>query len=55
MARDEQARLQLDSVGVLADDASPLFETPDATARFDFGLQLFVAGVVHRLGDRIRS
>ena len=42
---DEQARIQLDSVGALAEDASPLFESPDATARFDFGLRLFVGGV----------
>ncbi|MBD0322069.1 MAG: TetR family transcriptional regulator [Aldersonia sp.] len=42
---DEQARMQLDSVGALAEDASPLFDSPDATARFDFGLRLFVGGV----------
>ncbi|UGT69028.1 TetR/AcrR family transcriptional regulator C-terminal domain-containing protein [Nocardia gipuzkoensis] len=51
---DEQSRMQMDSVGALPDDASPLAETPDATARFDFGLQLFVAGVRHLLGTRVR-
>jgi hypothetical protein len=44
----------MDSVGALTDDASPLREAPDATARFDFGLQLFVGGVRHLLGARIR-
>jgi AcrR family transcriptional regulator len=42
---DEQARIQLDSLGVLADDVSPMFESPDATSRFDFGLRLFVGGI----------
>ncbi|WP_280314542.1 TetR/AcrR family transcriptional regulator C-terminal domain-containing protein [Nocardia abscessus] len=51
---DEQSRMQMDSAGALPDDASPLAETPDATARFDFGLQLFVAGVRHMLGTRVR-
>lgn len=51
---DEQARMQMDSMGALPEDASPLAETPDATARFDFGLQLFVAGVRHLLGTRAR-
>ncbi|WP_328411520.1 TetR/AcrR family transcriptional regulator C-terminal domain-containing protein [Nocardia sp. NBC_00403] len=51
---DEQSRMQMDSVGALSDDASPLDETPDATARFDFGLQLFVGGVRHLLGTRVR-
>ncbi|MBF6134512.1 TetR/AcrR family transcriptional regulator C-terminal domain-containing protein [Nocardia otitidiscaviarum] len=51
---DEQARMQMDSVGALADEHSPLYDTPDATARFDFGLQLFVSGVRHLLGTRIR-
>ena len=41
---DEQARIQMDSPGALTEDASPLFETPDATERFEFGLQLFVNG-----------
>ncbi|MGQ4599874.1 TetR/AcrR family transcriptional regulator C-terminal domain-containing protein [Nocardia sp. R6R-6] len=51
---DEQSRMQMDSMGALDDDTSPLTETPDATARFDFGLQLFVAGVRHLLGARAR-
>lgn len=52
---DEQSRMHMDSAGALTDEASPLFETPDATARFDFGLQLFVGGVRHRLGERVRE
>ncbi|KAA0021030.1 TetR/AcrR family transcriptional regulator C-terminal domain-containing protein [Antrihabitans cavernicola] len=52
---DEQSRMQMDSVGALTTDASPLFESPDATARFDFGLQLFIGGVRHLLGDRVRN
>ncbi len=52
---DEQSRMQMDSAGALTDAASPLFETPDATARFEFGLQLFVGGVRHKLGDRVRA
>ncbi|WP_063050555.1 TetR/AcrR family transcriptional regulator C-terminal domain-containing protein [Nocardia arthritidis] len=51
---DEQSRMQMDSAGALPDGASPLEETTDATARFDFGLQLFVAGVRHLLGTRVR-
>lgn len=51
---DEQARMQMDSFGALADGASPLFESPDPTSRFDFGLGLFVDGVRVRLGDRAR-
>ncbi len=51
---DEQSRMQMDSVGALTDGDSPLHETPDATARFDFGLQLFVGGVRHLLGSRVR-
>ncbi len=51
---DEQSRMQMDSVGALPDGSSPLGETPDATARFDFGLQLFVAGVHQILGNRVR-
>ena len=46
---DEQSRIQLDSVGVLTEESSPLFETPDATARFDFGLQLFIGGIHSRV------
>ncbi|MET9216439.1 MULTISPECIES: TetR/AcrR family transcriptional regulator C-terminal domain-containing protein [unclassified Nocardia] len=51
---DEQSRMQMDSVGALTDDASPLHDTPDPTARFDFGLQLFIAGVRTILGTRVR-
>jgi TetR/AcrR family tetracycline transcriptional repressor len=51
---DEQSRMQMDSAGALPDDASPLYETPDTTARFDFGLQLFVSGVRARLGEHAR-
>ncbi|TQM26067.1 TetR/AcrR family transcriptional regulator C-terminal domain-containing protein [Nocardia bhagyanarayanae] len=51
---DEQSRMQMDSAGALPEDSTPIDETPDATARFDFGLQLFVAGVRHLLGSRIR-
>src|SRR5690606_40082781 len=51
---NKQARMQMDAVGALPEtapaddsgpDAAPFAETTDATARFDFGLQLFVAGV----------
>ncbi|SNT21570.1 TetR/AcrR family transcriptional regulator C-terminal domain-containing protein [Rhodococcoides kyotonense] len=48
---DEQSRLQMDSYGALADDASPLFENPDPTSKFEFGLGLFVSGVRHALGS----
>ncbi|HLS77734.1 MAG TPA: TetR/AcrR family transcriptional regulator C-terminal domain-containing protein [Nocardia sp.] len=60
---DEQARMQMDAVGALPEtapaddsgpDAAPFAETTDATARFDFGLQLFVAGVRQMLGSRAR-
>ncbi|WP_415976906.1 TetR/AcrR family transcriptional regulator C-terminal domain-containing protein [Rhodococcus sp. 077-4] len=51
---DEQARLQMDSAGALAPEASPLFESPDPTSRFDFGLKLFLDGVRHTAADRIR-
>ncbi|WP_072806372.1 TetR/AcrR family transcriptional regulator C-terminal domain-containing protein [Rhodococcoides yunnanense] len=47
---DEQSRMQMDSVGALTDEASPLFESPDPTSRFEFGLNLFVGGVRHELG-----
>ncbi|MGV8871446.1 MAG: TetR/AcrR family transcriptional regulator C-terminal domain-containing protein [Rhodococcus sp. (in: high G+C Gram-positive bacteria)] len=52
---DEQARLQMDSAGGLTPDASPMFESPDPTSRFDFGLKLFLDGVRHSTADRIRS
>lgn len=55
---DEQSRMQMDSAGALPEHSSPLLETPletpDATARFDFGLQLFIAGVRTILGTRVR-
>lgn len=51
---DEQSRMQMDSYGALTDEASPLFESPDPTRRFDFGLRLFLDGVRHTLGDRAR-
>jgi TetR/AcrR family transcriptional regulator, tetracycline repressor protein len=47
---DEQSRMQMDSVGALTDEASPLFESPDPTSKFEFGLDLFVNGVRHALG-----
>ncbi|MFC6014542.1 TetR/AcrR family transcriptional regulator C-terminal domain-containing protein [Nocardia lasii] len=51
---DEQSRMQMDSVGALPPETTPLLETPDPTARFDFGLQLFIAGVRAVLGARVR-
>ncbi|MGU3431449.1 TetR/AcrR family transcriptional regulator C-terminal domain-containing protein [Actinomycetes bacterium M1A6_2h] len=48
-AMDEQARLQLDSAGALAESASPLAESPSAAERFGFGLDLFLDGVRHRV------
>ncbi|MEU4432643.1 TetR/AcrR family transcriptional regulator C-terminal domain-containing protein [Nocardia rhamnosiphila] len=51
---DEQSRLQMDSVGALATETGALAAAEDPTARFDFGLQLFTAGIRHRLGAEIR-
>jgi len=52
---DEQSRMQMDSAGALPTSDSPEpAEGPDPTARFDFGLQLFTAGIRHRLGAGIR-
>src|SRR5690606_35055431 len=53
---DEQSRMQMDSAGALTEAASPLSdaESADPTARFDFGLQLFVGGIRHLLGSRVR-
>ncbi|WP_036500482.1 MULTISPECIES: TetR family transcriptional regulator [Nocardia] len=51
---DEQSRMQMDSAGALAEEDSPLYENTSATERFDFGLQLFVGGVLHLLGSRVR-
>lgn len=50
---DEQSRLQMDSAGALTPEASPIFESPDPTSRFDFGLRLFLDGVRHSTTDRI--
>ncbi|MEU4313461.1 TetR/AcrR family transcriptional regulator C-terminal domain-containing protein [Nocardia sp. NPDC024068] len=47
---DEQSRMQMDSAGALADPAGEPADATDPTARFDFGLQLFTAGIRHRLG-----
>jgi len=52
---DEQSRMHLDSAGALPEDLSPMFETPDATARFVFGLHLLLGGVRLRLGARLRN
>ncbi|MDN5757386.1 MAG: TetR/AcrR family transcriptional regulator C-terminal domain-containing protein [Tomitella sp.] len=46
---DEQSRMQMDSYGALDDEASPMFDSHSAGARFDFGLNLFVDGVAARL------
>ena len=51
---DEQARLQMDSAGALTENASPMFDSPDPTSRFDFGLKLFLDGIRHSTADRIR-
>ncbi|MEV6070785.1 TetR/AcrR family transcriptional regulator C-terminal domain-containing protein [Nocardia sp. NPDC052001] len=51
---DEQSRIQMDSAGALPEESSPLYDSPDATSRFDFGLQLFISGVRHLLGTRVR-
>ncbi|SDD94984.1 Tetracyclin repressor, C-terminal all-alpha domain [Rhodococcus tukisamuensis] len=46
---DEQSRMQMDSHGALTEEASPMYESPHGTARFDYGLSLFVDGVRSRL------
>ena len=48
---DEQSRLQMESAGALAADRHPDDGDldRDATARFDFGLELFVDGVRSRV------
>jgi hypothetical protein len=51
---DEQSRMQMDSAGALAAETGALAASEDPTARFDFGLQLFTAGIRHRLGAEIR-
>ncbi|OZE23415.1 TetR family transcriptional regulator [Rhodococcus sp. 05-2255-1e] len=48
---DEQARVQMDSAGALTADASPMFERPDPTSKFDFGLRLFLDGVRHAASE----
>ena len=47
-AMDEQSRIQMDSVGALNDDASPLADSISAATKFDFGLELFVDGVTFK-------
>lgn len=49
---DEQSRMQMDSAGALTADDT-LAASEDPTARFDYGLQLFIAGIRHRLGAEI--
>ncbi|MGW0043125.1 TetR/AcrR family transcriptional regulator C-terminal domain-containing protein [Rhodococcus sp. NPDC003348] len=51
---DEQSRMQMDSHGALTEDASPLYDSTSGTARFDYGLSLFVDGVRSRLGEHAR-
>ncbi|MFD4293940.1 TetR/AcrR family transcriptional regulator C-terminal domain-containing protein [Rhodococcus sp. NPDC058505] len=51
---DEQSRMQMDSHGALTEDASPLYDSTSGTARFDYGLRLFVDGVRSRLGEHAR-
>ncbi|TJZ74969.1 TetR family transcriptional regulator [Rhodococcus oryzae] len=48
---DEQSRMQMDSHGALAEDASPLYDSTSGTARFEYGLELFVDGVRSRLSE----
>ncbi|MFD4183539.1 TetR/AcrR family transcriptional regulator C-terminal domain-containing protein [Rhodococcus sp. NPDC058514] len=48
---DEQSRMQMDSHGALAEDASPLYDSTSGTARFEYGLGLFVDGVRSRLSE----
>nr|WP_198429041.1 TetR/AcrR family transcriptional regulator C-terminal domain-containing protein [Nocardia bovistercoris] len=51
---DEQSRIQMDSAGALPETTSPLDETTNPTARFDFALNLFVGGIRHLLGTHAR-
>ncbi|MGB7362242.1 MAG: TetR/AcrR family transcriptional regulator C-terminal domain-containing protein [Rhodococcus sp. (in: high G+C Gram-positive bacteria)] len=50
---DEQSRLQMDSAGALppsdSADGADNFADSDASRRFEFGLDLFVNGVDHRV------
>jgi TetR/AcrR family transcriptional regulator, tetracycline repressor protein len=48
---DEQSRMQMDSHGALAEEASPLYDSVSGTARFTYGLGLFVDGVRSRLSE----
>ncbi|MFF0817099.1 TetR/AcrR family transcriptional regulator C-terminal domain-containing protein [Rhodococcus sp. NPDC003318] len=48
---DEQSRMQMDSHGALTEEASPLYDTTSGTARFEYGLGLFVDGVRSRLTE----
>ncbi|MFE3289388.1 TetR/AcrR family transcriptional regulator C-terminal domain-containing protein [Rhodococcus sp. NPDC059234] len=52
---DEQSRMQMDSHGALTEDASPLYDITSGTARFDYGLSLFVDGVRSRLHAAIQD
>ncbi|MGW6374871.1 TetR/AcrR family transcriptional regulator C-terminal domain-containing protein [Rhodococcus sp. NPDC055112] len=52
---DEQSRMQMDSHGALVEDASPLYDSTSGTARFDYGLSLFVDGVRSRLHSAARN
>ncbi|WP_027503062.1 TetR/AcrR family transcriptional regulator C-terminal domain-containing protein [Rhodococcus sp. UNC363MFTsu5.1] len=52
---DEQSRMQMDSHGALTEDASPLYDSTNGTARFDYGLSLFVDGVRSRLRATVRD
>ena len=51
---DEQSRMQMDSHGALTEDASPLYDVTSGTARFEYGLALFVDGVRSRLSEHAR-
>lgn len=51
---DEQSRMQMDSHGALTEDASPLYDNTSGTARFAYGLRLFVDGVRSRLTEHAR-
>lgn len=52
---DEQSRMQMDSHGALAENASPLHDTASGTERFEYGLTLFVDGVRSRLRNTVHS
>lgn len=48
---DEQSRMQWDSYGALADEASPMFDSPSAADRFEFSVDVFIDGVRRRSPD----